>query len=77
MSGGRPTVRPRLTKAMHSTKIQKYLKGVQYPARRQALLDRASGNDAPEEAVRALESLPDILYESPAQVTKEMADNNR
>ncbi|WP_250475959.1 DUF2795 domain-containing protein [Caballeronia sp. GAFFF1] len=50
--------------------MQKALKGIDYPADKQTLLDTARGNGASEEVTNALDALPDQEYESPAAVSK-------
>ena len=52
--------------------IQKHLKGVDYPASKDSLIDLARDNQAPDEVVDELEDgLDEEEYESPAEV---MAD---
>ena len=54
------------------TEVQKALKGADYPASRDELIDVARENDAPDDVIDDLEeSLADEEYESPAAV---MAD---
>lgn len=53
--------------------IQRYLSGVQYPASKDDLLARAQDNDASQDVFDVLNELPDQEYESPAQVSKEIA----
>ncbi|KIG07546.1 DUF2795 domain-containing protein [Caballeronia concitans] len=50
--------------------MQKALKGIDYPADKQTLLDTARSNGASEEIMNALDALPDQQYESPAAVSK-------
>lgn len=53
--------------------IEKYLAGVDYPANRQDLLDRARMNGADMNVMDTLDSLPDQIYRSPIDVSKAMA----
>jgi len=53
--------------------VEKYLAGVDYPANRQDLLDRARMNDADMNVMDTLDSLPDQTYRSPIDVSKAMA----
>jgi hypothetical protein len=54
------------------TEVQKALKGADYPASKDSLIDLARDNQAPDEVVDELEEgLDDEEYESPAEV---MAD---
>jgi hypothetical protein len=51
------------------TEIQRHLKGVDYPADSDELLDVARAEDAPPEVLEALESLPDDEeFDGPDQV---------
>jgi hypothetical protein len=55
------------------TDIQRHLKGVDYPADREELLDAASSEGAPPEVLEALESLPeDEEFDGPDQVMEEI-----
>lgn len=51
--------------------IQKNLKGMKYPADKNALLSRARENGAPAEVVDILNKFDDRQYGSPADVMKE------
>lgn len=46
-------------------RVQRFLSGVRYPARKQQVLDRARLKGADEQVLEALGLLPDIEYESP------------
>jgi hypothetical protein len=48
-----------------------YLGGMNYPAGRQDLIDRARQNNAPEEAITTLEGFNDRTYRSAADVSEE------
>jgi hypothetical protein len=50
--------------------IQKFLKGVDYPASKEALLHNAERNGADEVVRTTLEQLPDQEYETPADVSQ-------
>ncbi len=50
--------------------LQKYLKGVDYPAKKQDLLDRAKQEGADEKICSTLEQLSDETFETPADVSK-------
>ena len=47
---------------------QKYLKGVDYPATKQQLVDHARSNGAPDEMVRDLESAQQDEFDGPSAV---------
>jgi hypothetical protein len=50
--------------------VQKYLSGVDYPVRRDDLLEKAKSENAPDDVLSALEGLPDREFESPVQVSE-------
>ncbi|MGF1478080.1 MAG: DUF2795 domain-containing protein [Cyanophyceae cyanobacterium] len=50
--------------------MQKYLKGMDYPASQQDLVDHAKKNGADDDTVSVLEQLPDKHYETAADVSK-------
>jgi hypothetical protein len=53
---------------------QKYLKGVDYPADRQTLVEAARGNGAPDEIVEALSSMDSDSFDGPSAVMSGMSD---
>ncbi len=50
------------------TEIQKFLKGVHYPASKEDLVSAAEENDAPEEVIDALQDLNEDEFDGPAAV---------
>lgn len=50
--------------------LQKYLKGMDYPANKQDLLDRAEQEGADENILSTLKQLADDTFETPADVSK-------
>lgn len=50
--------------------VQKYLKGVAYPASRQQLLARAQQLGADDRIRSSLEKLPDDAFDTPAEVSQ-------
>jgi hypothetical protein len=50
--------------------LQKYLKGVDYPASREALLANAKKMGADENVFSSLKQLPDEDFETPADVSE-------
>jgi predicted outer membrane protein len=50
--------------------IQKYLKGVDYPASKAALLDKAKSLGADENICASIEQLPDEDFQTPAEVSQ-------
>jgi hypothetical protein len=55
--------------------LQKYLKGVDYPASKQDLIKHAEQQGADENVRSALEQLPDESYQTPADVSKGIGGN--
>ncbi|CAM2989959.1 DUF2795 domain-containing protein [Cupriavidus taiwanensis] len=53
--------------------LQRALKGVDYPASRDQLLDKAREAGADASITEALEGIPDREYEDPAQVSEAVA----
>ncbi len=51
--------------------VEKYLKGIDFPASKQDLVQCAKENDAPEEVLSMLEQLSGKQYNSPVDITKE------
>lgn len=47
--------------------IQKYLKGIDYPADKMTLIDHAKGNNAPDDIIMSLERLPEKEFRTPAE----------
>lgn len=52
--------------------LQKYLFGVDYPARRDDLVRAAERNGADKDTLETVRSLPDRTYEGPSGVSKEI-----
>ncbi len=50
--------------------VQKFLAGVQYPARKDDLLRQARQNQAPEDIIEMIESFPGDEYGGPQDVMK-------
>ena len=66
------------SQAHHPTpvEIQKALGGVDYPASRDSLVDTARHHRADDSIVELLGRLPSDRYESPAEVSKDIARLN-
>jgi hypothetical protein len=54
--------------------IQKHLKGMDYPADKQDLVEHAREQGAPEDILSTLEALPEQQYETPTDVTKAVGE---
>lgn len=61
-----PTVNP--------IQVQKYLKGVDYPASREDLVAHAEDQGADEDVLDLLDQLPEDEYETPAEVSKALGE---
>ncbi len=59
---------------MNPVQLQKYLSGVDYPARKNDLVRRARDLGADREVVRTLESLPREQFNSPNDVSEAIGD---
>lgn len=53
-------------------RVQKYLGGLRYPARKDDVLDRARSRGADAQLLSLLISLPDRAYESPISLSCEV-----
>lgn len=54
--------------------LQKYLKGVDYPASKDDVVKAAEGNGADDEIMDALKNLSEDKFERPTDVTKALSD---
>ncbi|MBF2064003.1 MAG: DUF2795 domain-containing protein [Calothrix sp. C42_A2020_038] len=50
--------------------LQKHLKGMDYPASKDQLVQQAQKNGADDNAISVLEQLPDEQYQSPTAVSQ-------
>lgn len=55
--------------------LQKHLKGVDYPVSKEDLIKHAKQQGADEDALSALEQLPDEQYETPTDVSKAIGES--
>ena len=53
--------------------VQKSLKNMDYPAKKQDLIEHAKHNNASKEVMEVLESLPEKEYTNAADVSKEFS----
>ncbi len=53
-----------------STNVEKYLKGVDFPARKQDLVEQAKKNGAPQEVQQEIQRLPNQEFQGPQEVVK-------
>ena len=54
-------------------RVQKFLGDLSYPATKQQLVDYARGNQADDEALSMLRSMPEREYNGPDEVSKAIA----
>ncbi len=54
--------------------LQKHLKGVDYPASKEQLVQYAQKQGADENAISVLQQLPDEEYESPTDVSEAVGE---
>ncbi len=52
--------------------VEKYLKGMHYPAEKRNLVDNAKNREAPSNVMDLINKLPDKTYNSPIDITKEI-----
>ena len=57
--------------------VEKALKGIDYPARKQELMKVAESNNADETVRRVIQGLPDQTYNTPIDVTKAIGEMDR
>jgi hypothetical protein len=62
---------------MHTSpiEVQKALKSMNYPAKKEDLIKHAKGRDASSEVMQDLENLPEKEYTNAADVSKEFKGN--
>jgi hypothetical protein len=63
--------------SVSTREVEKALKGINYPADREKLLECAKSNNADEIVRRVIQSLPDERYNSPIDVTKAIGEMDR
>ncbi len=66
-----PTTTARAPEHLSAADFQVYLKGMDYPAGRQELIDRAQKNDAPKGVITTIEGFSERTYRSAADVSME------
>jgi hypothetical protein len=56
-----------------SIDLQRYLRGIQYPSRKDGLIMKAQENQAPRDVIDLLENLPDWEFGSIADISKALS----
>ncbi|HEX3013498.1 MAG TPA: DUF2795 domain-containing protein [Methanobacterium sp.] len=60
-----------------TTEIQQALKGMDYPASKQELMQQAKKNNAGQNVMQAIENLPEQKFNSPTDVQKAWGQGRR
>lgn len=55
--------------------IQKYLKGMDYPATKEELIEHARNNEASDDIISMLENMKTRKFNTPAEVSKALGDS--
>lgn len=55
--------------------VEKYLKGISFPADKNDLLRQIRANNAPKEVVDAVEQLEEKTYHSPIDISQQMGES--
>ena len=50
--------------------VEKYLKGIDFPAKKRDLMEQARKNAAPQEVIQVIQQLPDQEFRGPQDVMK-------
>ncbi|AZL16301.1 DUF2795 domain-containing protein [Rickettsiales endosymbiont of Stachyamoeba lipophora] len=58
---------------VNAAEIERYLKGIHYPANKNDLIDQAKKNNAPKDILNELQAFDDHQYASPIDVSKEFS----
>jgi hypothetical protein len=56
--------------------VQKYLKGIDYPATKQQLIEHAKKNQASDDVISMLEDIKGNKFNDPADVSKGLKDSD-
>lgn len=62
---------------LNPVQLQKFLKGVDYPARKDALIANAKKMGADENVCNSLEQLPDEEFEAPIDVSQALSKEQK
>ena len=58
--------------SMSPIDVEKYLRGVDYPANKTDLVKKAQQNQAPDDIIRTLQQLPSSSFNRPTDIMKAM-----
>jgi hypothetical protein len=56
-------------------RVHKFISGIHYPATKQQLVDQARGNQADDEALSALNGMPEREYSGPDEVSRAVPED--
>jgi hypothetical protein len=54
--------------------VERYIKGIDFPANKKKLMQQAKDNDAPDDVIKTIQRLPEQQYNSPIDISKAMKD---
>ena len=63
--------------SINPIQLQKFLKGASYPLGRDGLVELAKSNDADDNALEALQAIPDRQYDGPNAVSHEIKESGQ
>jgi hypothetical protein len=69
--------RPTGMASVNPIQLQKFLKGIDYPAGKDKILSTAEGNDADDNVMEALRAIPDREYDGPNAVSHELSESGQ
>jgi hypothetical protein len=63
--------------AVSPAEVEKYLKGVDYPAKKEELIKHAQQQRAPQEVLETLKKVSDETFQKPTDVAKAVGEVDR
>jgi len=64
---------PMSSENVSTAQLAQYLKGIDFPANKQDIIETAKSNSAPDEIMTFMNELPDRSYDQPAEVEEEFS----
>jgi len=49
--------------------VEKFIKGIKFPASKQELIEQAEGNNANDDVINILDNVPDKQFNSPIEIS--------
>ncbi len=62
---------------MSSTDVERYVRGANFPANKNEIVDYARRQNAPDNVIKALDKLPDQRFNSAMDVSNRMSEESR